>query len=248
MRAPTTARARGKGRKLKASSDGTATPVKGRTDAEPSRVNLYDEVTAKIIAELEAGRVPWVQPWGHPDGDGSAISPGLPRNALTARRYSGVNVLILWGAVIEQGYPSQGWLTFKQALEVGGCVRKGERGTTVVYADRFTPEAEKVRAVETGGDAKSIPFLKRFTVFNVAQCEGLSANTAVRGTDGSLKRPGLAPDPAPLPERQIVPVAEEVIAASGIGFRVGGNRAFYAPAQDYVLVPPHPWRRAPRPA
>ncbi|MFX5009002.1 zincin-like metallopeptidase domain-containing protein, partial [Acinetobacter baumannii] len=62
--------------------------------------------------------------------------------------------------------------------------------------------------------------------FNVAQCEGL--------------RPGLAPDPIPLPERQIVPIAEEVIAASGIAFRVGGNRAFYVPAQDYVQVPPQP--------
>lgn len=60
----------------------------------------------------------------------------------------------------------------------------------------------------------------------LAQCEGL--------------RPGLAPDPAPLPERQIVPIAEEVIAASGIEFRVGGNRAFYVPAQDYVQVPPQP--------
>lgn len=226
MRAPTTVRARGKGRKPKASNGGTPIAAKDRTESETARTNLYDEVTARIIAELEAGRLPWVQPWGHPDGDGSAISPGLPRNALTARRYSGVNVLILWGAVIEQGYPSHGWLTFKQALEAGGCVRKGERGTTVVYADRFTPEAEKVRAVETGSDAKSIPFLKRFTVFNVAQCEGL--------------RPGLAPDPAPLPERQIVPVAEEVIAASGIEFRVGGNRAYYVPAQDYVQVPPQP--------
>ena len=226
MRAPTTVRARGKGKKPKASDGGTPIAATARTESETARTNLYDVVTARIIAELEAGRFPWVQPWGCPDGDGSAVSPGLPRNALTARRYSGVNVLILWGAVIEQGYPSQGWLTFKQALEAGGCVRKGERGTTVVYADRFTPEAEKVRAVETGSDAKSIPFLKRFTVFNVAQCEGL--------------RPGLAPDPAPLPERQIVPVAEEVIAASGIEFRVGGNRAYYVPAQDYVQVPPQP--------
>ncbi|MFX5570609.1 ArdC family protein, partial [Acinetobacter baumannii] len=87
------------------------------------------EVTARIIAELEAGRVPWVQPWGRPGG----TAPGLPRNALTARHYSGVNVLILWGAVIEHGFPSQGWLTFRQALEAGGAVRKGERGTTVVY-------------------------------------------------------------------------------------------------------------------
>ncbi|RYM06098.1 DUF1738 domain-containing protein [Sphingobium cupriresistens] len=229
MRASTGHRVSGKGRKPQANEGGKVVPAKTRTQSkggDANRANLYDEVTARIIGELEAGRFPWVQPWGQPDADGGAIGPGLPRNALTARRYSGVNVLILWGAVIEHEFPSQGWLTFKQALEAGGCVRKGERGTTVVYADRFTPEAEKARAVETGGDAKTIPFLKRFTVFNVAQCEGL--------------RPGLAPEPVPLPERQIVPVAEEVIAASGIDFRVGGNRAYYVPSLDYVQVPPQP--------
>jgi antirestriction protein ArdC len=189
--------------------------------AEP-RTSLYDDVTNRILAELDAGRVPWVQPWGKGGGTG----PGLPRNALTARSYSGVNVLILWGAVIEQGWPSQSWLTFRQALEAGGCVRKGERGETVVYADRFTPEAEKERARTSGEDAKAVPFLKRFTVFNVAQCEGL--------------RPGLAADPAPLPEREIVPVAEAVIAASGVDFRIGGDRAFYVPGQDFVQVPPQP--------
>lgn len=98
-----------------------------------SRTNLYDEVTARIISELEAGRLPWVQPWGTT----ASAGPSLPRNALTARAYSGVNVLILWGAVIEPGWPSQSWLTFRQAQEAGGCVRKGERGQCVVYADRF---------------------------------------------------------------------------------------------------------------
>ncbi|HZV11552.1 MAG TPA: zincin-like metallopeptidase domain-containing protein [Novosphingobium sp.] len=183
---------------------------------------MYDEVTAKIIAELEAGRFPWVQPWGRVGGS----APGLPRNALTSRAYSGVNVLMLWGAVIEQGFPSQSWLTFKQALEAGGNVRKGEKGTTVVYADRFTPEAEMQRAHDRGEEARSVPFLKRFTVFNVAQCEGL--------------RPGLAADPEPLPERQIVPLAEDVIAASGVPFRIGGAKAFYVPSADYVQVPPQP--------
>nr|WP_047167543.1 zincin-like metallopeptidase domain-containing protein [Sphingomonas sp. Y57] len=192
------------------------------TKPPAERANLYDEVTNRIISELEAGRFPWVQPWGRSVG----VAPGLPRNALTARNYSGVNVLILWGAVIENGYPSQSWLTFRQALEAGGNVRKGERGTTVVYANRFTPEAEKERARETGEEARAVPFLKRFTVFNVAQCEGL--------------RPGLATDPAPLPERQIVPIAEEVIAASGVDFRIGGDRAFYVPTHDYVQVPPQP--------
>lgn len=197
-----------------------------REGAEPDRnegrANLYDEVTARIVSELEAGHFPWVQPWGRTGGTG----PGLPRNALTARSYSGVNVLILWRAVIEHGWPSQSWLTFRQAQEAGGCVRKGEHGVTVVYADRFTPEAEKERAAREGGDPKAVPFLKRFTVFNVAQCEGL--------------RPGLAADPAPLPEREIVPVAEEVIAASGVDFRIGGTRAFYVPSLDFVQVPPQP--------
>jgi antirestriction protein ArdC len=194
------------------------------SDARPetNRTNLYDEVTSRIVADLEGGRIPWVQPWGKVGG----VAPGLPRNALTARAYSGINVLILWGTVIDHGWPSQSWLTFRQALEAGGCVRKGERGTTVVYADRFVPEAEKARAAEVGGDAKAIPFLRRFTVFNVAQCDGL--------------RPGLAADPDPLPERQIIPVAESVIAASGVDFRIGGDRAFYAPALDLVQVPPQP--------
>ncbi len=191
-------------------------------DQQEPRANLYDEVTARIIAELEAGRIPWVQPWS----GAACAGPSLPRNALTGRSYSGVNVLLLWGAVIANGYPSQSWLTFRQAREAGGCVIKGERGQTVVYADRFTPEAEKARAAREGGEAKAVPFLKRFTVFNIAQCEGL--------------RPGLALDPAPLPEREIVPVAEEVIAASGVDFRIGGSKAFYVPSADFVSVPPQP--------
>ncbi len=139
-------------------------------DAQPERINLYDEVTAKIIGQLEEGRFPWVQPWAscRDDMAQGALAPGLPRNALTARCYSGINILILWGAAIEKDYPSQSWLTFKQAREAGGCVSKGEKGTTVVYADRFTPEAEKEKARTTGADAKSVAFLKRFTVFNGA--------------------------------------------------------------------------------
>src|SRR5690606_1679619 len=103
----------------------------GRTKSPAERINLYDEVTSRIIGQLEEGRVPWVQPWGRT----GTVNPGLPRNALTSRNYSGINVLILWGAVIEHGYPSQSWLAFRQALEAGGNVVKGERGTTVVYAD-----------------------------------------------------------------------------------------------------------------
>lgn len=187
--------------------------------AQPDRINLYEEVTARIVAELEAGRLPWVQPWGT-KGSG----PCLPHNAATARAYSGINILLLWGAAQERGFAAQGWLTFRQALGAGGAVRKGERGTTIFYADRFVPGGEKVRAAETGDDAKAVPFLKRFTVFNLEQCEGLAG--------------GMANDPVPLPDCAAVPVAEAVIAASGVTFRIGGSQAYYAPGPDFVQVPP----------
>ena len=148
-----------------------------RARAGQDRTSLYHEITDKIIAELEAGRVPWVQPWG----TAAAKAPlAMPQNASTQRGYSGINVLILWGAVIERGFSGQSWLTFRQALGLGGHVRKGERGTTVVYADRFTPEDERRRAEQTGEEPGAIPFLKRFTVFNTDQCEGLPEEIASR--------------------------------------------------------------------
>jgi antirestriction protein ArdC len=192
-----------------------------KSGARSDRTNLYSEITDKIIAELEADRVPWVRPWG----TAAAKAPlGLPKNASTDRQYSGINVLLLWGAVIERGFSGQSWLTFRQALSMGGNVRKGERGTTVVYADRFVPEDEKRRARETGEDAQAIPFLKRFTVFNTDQCENLPDDVATA-----------AP---PVPTGLIEPRVEALIAATGIDFRIGGNRAFYVPAHDYVQVPP----------
>jgi antirestriction protein ArdC len=195
--------------------------LKHRHEDGPGRANLYDEITAKIISELEAGRLPWVQPWG----TAKAKAPlALPRNAATGRAYSGINILILWGAVVQHGFPGQTWLTFRQALALGGNVRRGERGVTVVYADRFVPDDEKRRAREAGEDAQAIPFLKRFTVFNTAQCEGLPASLAV---DVPAPEPGL-----------IEPRVEALIQATGVEFRIGGDRAFYDPAEDHVLVPP----------
>ena len=199
---------------------GRSTNRRAGADSEP-RVSLYAEVTARIVAELEAGRFPWVQTWSS-----ATAAPGLPCNAVTGRRYSGINILLLWGAVIERGYTSQGWLTFRQALDAGGCVRKGERGTTVVYADRFTPENERERARSAGDDPRTIPFLKRFTLFNIDQCEGLPERLAIA-----------AP---PLPERETMPIAEALIVACRADFRIGGAKAFYAPGADYVQVPPQP--------
>lgn len=146
-------------------------PAARRTEAAPEqRPDLYQRITDTIIAQLEQGRVPWVQPWGDLPG---AAAVGMPRNAATSRAYSGVNVLLLWAGGIEAGYPTQRWLTFRQALGLGGSVRRGEKGTPVVYANRFTPEQERARASQAGEEARSIPFLKQYAVFNAAQCDGL---------------------------------------------------------------------------
>jgi antirestriction protein ArdC len=184
------------------------------------RASIYQEITDKIIAELEGGRLPWVQPWGT-----SAVQAPLamPKNAATERRYSGINVLILWGAVIQHGFPGQSWLTFRQALSLGGNVRKGERGTTVVFADRFVPDQERARARVQGDEPNSIPFLKRFTVFNVAQCDGLAGD--------------LVTVPPPVRDGLILPKVEALIRASGADLRLGGDKAFYSPALDYIQVP-----------
>jgi antirestriction protein ArdC len=191
-----------------------------RARAGRDRTSLYQEITEKIIAELEAGRVPWVQPWGT---SAAKASLAMPKNAATQRRYSGINVLILWAAVIDRGFSAQSWLTFRQALGLGGNVRKGEHGTTVVYADRFTPDEERRRAERDGDEPSAIPFLKRFTVFNTDQCENLPE--------------ALTTAPAPVPEGLILPQAEALIAASGADFRIGGERAFYSPSHDFIQVP-----------
>ena len=189
------------------------------------RSNLYDEVTAKIIRELEAGRFPWAQPWAN-RGEAATIAAGLPKNAQTGRAYSGINILLLWGAAIENGFADQVWLTFKQAKALGGSVRRGERGSMVVYADKFVPKEEQQRVEREGGAASFVPFLKRYTVFNAAQCEGLPND--------------LTASTKPLPECDAIPRAENLIKATGADFRIGGDKAFYVPSQDFIRVPPQP--------
>jgi antirestriction protein ArdC len=187
--------------------------------APGAAMSLHDTVTARIIDELEQGRFPWVQPWASSGG----TPLGLPQNAATGRTYSGINILLLWSAAIEQGRTSQRWLTFKQALALGGAVRKGEKGTMVVYADTFIPKVEQEKAVASGENPRRFGFLKRFTVFHASQCDGLPAETS----------------DAPAPGRaDVIPHVEAVIAATSADIRIGGDMAFYAPGPDFIQVPP----------
>lgn len=185
------------------------------TTTDKPRRDLYTEITNRIIAELEAGVAPWARPWGK--ANTGAIA--LPHNASSRRAYSGVNVLILWGEAQAKGYSSAGWLTFNQARDVGGNVRKGEKGTLIVYSDRFIPKAEAAK----GDDARPVWFLKSFVVFNLDQIEGCDH---------------LRSAAAPMTEREQHEAAESLIAATGVRFQIGGDKAFYAPALDMIQMPP----------
>jgi antirestriction protein ArdC len=131
--------------------------------------DLYGEVTARIIAELEAGAAPWVKPW--------SATPGAntPCNAVSNRPYSGCNVVLLWMAQAA-GYRTPRFLTFKQALELGGNVRKGEHGTKVYFVKQLQfPD----KSASDEAAMRLVPMMREYTVFNVDQCENLpnSVNT-----------------------------------------------------------------------
>lgn len=180
--------------------------------------DVYSRVTDRIVADLEKGVRSWMKPWSASNTEGRVLRP-LRHNGTP---YKGINVLLLWGEAVEKGYTSPTWMTYKQAETLNAHVRKGEKGSLVVFADRYT----KTEANDKGEDVEhSIPFMKAYTVFNVQQIEGLPAQY----------QPTPAPDTAPLP---LFEDAEKFFAGTGAEFRHGGNRAFYAPAADFIQLPP----------
>ena len=187
-------------------------------------VDIYQSVTAQVIAALEAGTPPWVCPWE--SGHGSAI----PANLSTGRPYRGINTLLLNLQAMSHGYALNRWLTFQQARSLGGHVRKGESGTPIVFFKMLDVEGKDGSghaALHAANDAparKVIPLLRSFTVFNAAQVEDLP--------------PALTALPA-LPEGwSPVAEAEEILSHSGATIRHGGDRAFYRPVDDVIQLPP----------
>lgn len=183
-------------------------------------LNLYQRVTDQILAELERGAAPWVRPWAT-----TGLHGAMPYNAQSKRAYSGVNVLLLWASE----YPTPAWLTYKQAIEVGGHVRRGEHGRTVVYMGRArsrpiaTPPASPEPDASEGS---TYSFLKAYTVFNVAQCDGLPA----RMLPQSLP---LFPEP-PVDRNAVV---DAFLSAVGATVQHGGDRACFVPALDIIKLP-----------
>jgi antirestriction protein ArdC len=176
--------------------------------------NLHQEITDRIVARLKAGVCPWRQPWS---GKGYGV---MPRNAVTDRAYSGVNVLLLWSRAQETGYADPRWLTFKQARDAGGNVRKGEKGETVVFVSKLIKE-------EKDGARRAIPFLKAYTVFNVSQCDNLPAKIVDPAAGDRVVNPNTRDE-----------IADAFIASTGAAIRHGEARAYYRPIGDYINLPP----------
>jgi antirestriction protein ArdC len=178
-----------------------------------AREDLHATVTAAIVAQLEAGARPWLQNW-------SAGSRPIHRPRRSCgERYRGVNVLWLWCVAEERGYRSDCWVTFKQALDLGGHVRNGEKGTKIVYYNTLEKESTNDAGETT---VEKIPLLKTYTVFNADQCEGLPESFyapagAVYGTEP-------------------IPVVAELAKNSGAEI-VDGPYPCYRPTLDQVVMP-----------
>lgn len=175
---------------------------------------LYSEVTARIIAEMETGAVPWTKPW---KADKSAITGLLPVNASTGNGYRGINIPLLWHARDKGGYKVNGWMSYKQAEAMRGQVRKGERGTQIVFT-------KPLRVAKEGkpDETKKVNMLRVSTVFNVAQIDGL-------------------PDPKELeaepdPDERYEAVAR-FVQATGADIRFDGAIACFIPSLDIINLP-----------
>jgi len=182
------------------------------------KTDVYKRITSRIVADLEQGVRPWLKPWNAEHAAGRITRP-LRFNGIP---YQGINVLMLWGEAVAKGYTGPIWITFKQAMELGGHVRKGEHGSLVVYADRIR---KTELDVDTGEEAeREIPFLKGYTVFNVEQIEGLPAHFY------AVTAPRL--DPVHRIER-----ADAFFAATGAQIMHGGGEACYIQRTDLIHMP-----------
>jgi antirestriction protein ArdC len=176
--------------------------------------DLYAEVSTRIVAELERGAAPWIKPWS------ATAGMNTPCNAATNRPYSGSNVVLLWMAA-NAGYRTPRYLTFKQALDLGGNLRKGEHGTKVYFvkqlqvADRDGEE----------GKTRIVPMMREYTVFNVDQCQGLPDRVL---TLGEVKVRNFDERDATI---------DEFLDSSGVETREGMGEAYYRPGADFISLP-----------
>jgi antirestriction protein ArdC len=176
--------------------------------------DLYAEVTARIVGELERGAAPWVKPWAATAGQ------NVPQNAVTNRPYSGCNVILLWLAR-NRGWATPRFLTYKQAVEAGGNVRKGEHGTKVYFVKQLQVKDES----GDEGDSRLVPMMREYTVFNVDQCENLP-DSVKAGRPMRVRNPDTRDA-----------LADQFLHSTGADIREGHGEAYYVPSQDFISMP-----------
>lgn len=178
-----------------------------------SKRDLYQEVTDRIIDALEGGTMPWNRPWT------SNGATGLPYNVASGKPYNGINVVLLWSAAMANDFTTDGWMTFKQAKQAGGCVKKGSKSTMIVFFQ--IRKIKDKNQLDENGDPKEkkVPLLRYYNVFNLDQIEGIEH-----------KRPNT---------EDIVGYdnIEAFIDRVGADIRHKGDRAFYSPTLDYIQLP-----------
>jgi antirestriction protein ArdC len=179
--------------------------------------DVYTRVTNKIVADLENGVRTWMKPWNAGNTAGRITRP-LRHNGVP---YSGINILMLWAEAIAQGFGSPMWMTFRQASELDAHVRKGEKGSLVVYANSITRTEEGRDGEET---EREIHYMKGYTVFNVEQIDGLPEHyyTKPEVQNTTVER---------------IAQAEAFFAATKADVRYRGDRAYYSLDGDYIQMP-----------
>jgi antirestriction protein ArdC len=191
-----------------------------RSQAQEPRQSIYETITAKILAAIEANPGDPIMPWQR-----GGARPVLPTNAVTGQDYRGVNILSLWVTALERGYGSGEWATLRQWNEKGACVRKGEKASPIVFYKEFdvTPEdggGDGDNGNDMGNDTGRRRVARGYWVFAAEQVEGYAPATA------------LPPNPIAR-----IAAAQAYVAGAGARVIVGGAQACYRPSTDTIHMP-----------
>lgn len=188
---------------------------------------FYQQVTKQFIDALKNGAPPWIRPWKL-----NTTVPERPVNAVTGRKYSGINICLLWSAATCNGYNSDRWLTFNQASKLGARVRKGQKGTTAILYRRIQvpsrdENGELVIDIEGNPIKQIIRLMRGFTLFNIEQCDGLPVEIYSKSDCRTIPSNWDSHD-----------AAEELLKKTGVTIIHDGNSAVYVPEEDRIFMPP----------
>lgn len=182
----------------------------------PSPKEIRQNISQQIVDALESGdTLPWRQPWSNDP------NVGLPRNATSTNRYSGVNPILLEISRMRQGFQSKWWGTYKQIQQLGANVKRGEKGTAITFYKNIPVKNQKTTDEERD---KTVPLLRTYHVFNVEQTDGLD-HLRIGYGDSTTDMDNHHQE------------ADALIDATEAEIRYGGNRAYYSPTTDHIQLP-----------